>query len=235
MSYNIRYGRGTDDRIDLERIASVIASFEPDVVALQEVDVHRTRSGGIDQAAELAQRLGLTATFAPAIVEDGDSRYGNATLTRLPVLSTYQLALPHRGHNRRSEPRCALVTRLAWDGGELDMVNTHLSIFPSERPGQVSTLMSDLHGDEVIIAGDFNCTPWSTPFKTLCCGLTPATRRARTWPSRLPFVPLDHILFRGPLEVVRSGSWVTPEARRASDHLPVIAELAKPEVVRGAA
>ena len=236
MSYNIRNGRGQDARVDLDRIAGVIAPFAPDVVALQEVDVGRLRSGSVDQAAELARRLGMTATFAPCI-EQGCEQYGIATLTRWPVLEVRQLALPHDGARRRSEPRCALLTRLCWPDAsrELAIVNTHLSILGRERPGQVEALLAGIDADEVVIAGDFNCTPWSSAFRTLACTLRPATRRARSWPARLPIIPLDHILFRGPLHVVRSGVWRGGAARTASDHLPVIAELEYALDARGAA
>ncbi|MEJ7599953.1 MAG: endonuclease/exonuclease/phosphatase family protein [Kofleriaceae bacterium] len=236
MTYNIRNGRGGDARVDLDRIAGVISPFEPEVVALQEVDVGRPRSGGVDQAADLAARLGMTASFAPCI-ERGCEQYGIATLTRWPLLGVRQLALPHDGVRRRSEPRCALLTRLHWPdtGTELAIVNTHLSILGRERPGQVDALLAGIDADEVVIAGDFNCTPWSSAFKTLACTLRPATRRARSWPARLPIVPLDHILYRGPLHVIRSGVWRGGAARMASDHLPVIAELEYALSARGAA
>jgi endonuclease/exonuclease/phosphatase family metal-dependent hydrolase len=230
MSYNIRSGRGLDDRVDLARIADVIASFEPDVVALQEVDAGRLRSGSVDQASYLAQRLGMTASFAPCI-SHGEDHYGVATLSRLPVAGSRKLALPHQPHRRRSEPRCALLTRLFWEatGSDLDVVNTHLSVLSIERGAQVDTIVSELGTDEVVIAGDFNCTPWSRPFKTLCCGLQSATGATRSWPSRFPLLPLDHILFRGALAVVHAGSWTAGAAKRASDHLPVVAELERSE------
>ncbi|HEY5945163.1 MAG TPA: endonuclease/exonuclease/phosphatase family protein, partial [Kofleriaceae bacterium] len=84
MTYNMHSGRGTDDRYDLGRIADVISSYEPHIVALQEVDVMRMRSGAVDQAHQLGARLGLEVHFAPAI-ERGGERYGIATLTRLPT------------------------------------------------------------------------------------------------------------------------------------------------------
>lgn len=224
MTYNIRNGRGTDDRVDLGRIADVIASFDPDVVALQEVDDGRARSGAVDQADELGRQLGMAARFAPALVS-GSDRYGIATLTRLPVLATEQVALPYRHGQRRSEPRLALVLRLAWAGIELDVVNTHLSVLGNERPAQVAELLGKLTGDIVVLAGDFNCTPWSATYRSLCCRLESATKRVRSWPARLPFVPIDHILYRGPLDVIHSGTWSVGPARRASDHLPVTAEL----------
>ncbi len=226
MTYNIRNGRGRDDRVDLARIADVIASYEPDIVALQEVDAHRARSGTVDQAEHLALRLGMTAMFGACIDKD-DGRYGIATLSRLPFIETRQMCLPAQPHRRRSEPRCALVTRLAWPAAnsELAMVNTHLSVLPGERPAQVAAIAESLDAEEVIVAGDFNCTPRSKSFRTLCCGLKSVTRGARSWPARLPMFSLDHILYRGPLAVVSAGAWREGAAKRASDHLPVVAEL----------
>jgi endonuclease/exonuclease/phosphatase family metal-dependent hydrolase len=226
MSYNIRSARGSDNRIDLARIASVIAPFEPHIVALQEVDVGRARSGGVDQAHELASRLEMSAQFAPCI-EQGCERYGIATLTSLPVLESRLLALPALAHRRGSQPRRALVTRLAWPapGHTLDMVNTHLSIVAAERLAQVAAIAGDLDADDVVVAGDLNCMPWSRPYRALSCALRSATSRVRTWPARAPLFPIDHILYRGAFVVIEAGAWTPPVARRASDHLPVIAVL----------
>jgi endonuclease/exonuclease/phosphatase family metal-dependent hydrolase len=226
MSYNIRSARGSDNRVDLERIASVIAPFEPQIVALQEVDVGRARSGGVDQAHGLASRLAMSAHFA-ACIEDGCERYGIATLTSLPVLDSRLLALPALVHRRGSQPRRALVTRLTWPvpGHTLDMVNTHLSIVAAERPAQVAAIARELDADDVVVAGDLNCMPWSRAYRALSCELRSATRRARTWPARAPLFPIDHILYRGAFAVIEAGAWTPKNARRASDHLPVIAVL----------
>jgi endonuclease/exonuclease/phosphatase family metal-dependent hydrolase len=220
MTYNIRHARGADGRVDVGRIADVIGAFGPDVVGLQEVDVKRARSGGLDQAGEIARRLGMTASFQPCVVRDGE-QYGIATLTRCAVEQTRHVVLPGR---ERSEPRCALVTRLAVHGG-VDLINTHLSTAFRERGPQSEAIACELGGDKTIVIGDFNCTPWSRAYKKLCCGLRSATRFARTWPARMPVVPIDHILVRG-LDVVRAGTWTAKPARVASDHLPVYAELA---------
>ena len=67
LSYNIHHGQGTDGIFDLERLARVISSVEPDLVALQEVDRATTRSGGVDQAAELARLTGMEAAFGKTI------------------------------------------------------------------------------------------------------------------------------------------------------------------------
>jgi endonuclease/exonuclease/phosphatase family metal-dependent hydrolase len=229
MTYNIHAARGLDMRARsggkperLAKIAEVIRSADPHIVALQEVDVGRTRSGEIDQAADLAEMLGMNMHFVPCI-EEGREHYGIATLSRLPFLEARQIRLPQR-HDR--EPRCALVTRHTWDGGELEMINTHLSILFRERPGQVAAIAAEMVGEALVIAGDFNMTPWSAAYKTLARGLKTATRFARTWPAPAPVVPIDHILFRGRLELLQGGAWTGGGARSASDHLPVVAELA---------
>ena len=224
MTYNIRNGRGAGGRVELGRIAEVIASYEPDIVALQEVDARRPRSGSIDQAHHLGTLLGMTAEFGVCIDKD-DERYGIATLSRLPFLSTRQLCLPAHAHRWRSEPRCALVSRLSWPDqhSEIDIVNTHLSVLGGERPGQVAAIAGELDAEEVIVTGDFNCTPRSRAFRALCQGFQSVS--ARSWPARAPLVALDHILYRGPIAVVEGGTWRGGNAKHASDHLPVVAEL----------
>jgi len=226
MTYNIRNGRGSDGRVDLARIADVIAGYAPDVVALQEVDACRPRSGGLDQANEIAARLGLAAHFCPC-VEQGDERYGIATLSRLPVIEAITVDLPRRGKHPRSEPRRVLITRLQWPGSEapIAVVNTHLSVLRAERAEQLAALAGVLGDGDVVLAGDLNCGARGAVACVLGGGLRAATGGARTWPARLPLVQLDHVLYRGALRLVAGGAWTRGPARRASDHLPVVAQF----------
>jgi endonuclease/exonuclease/phosphatase family metal-dependent hydrolase len=183
----------------------------------------------------------MEPSFA-ACLEQGSGRTGIATLTRLPLVSTEQVELPYRAGARRSEPRRALLTRLAWnpdaavpsvqsegdDRADLfEVVNTHLSVRRGERPAQAEAIACALGTRPLVIAGDFNCTARSGAFRALCCGLRPAAPRARSWPSRFPVVQIDHILYRGDLQVVTAGAWKAGGARRASDHLPVVAEFTR--------
>lgn len=228
MTYNIHAAKGVDGSCDLPRIADVIRSYAPDLVALQEVDVGRSRSGSIDQGHELGAMLDMSAVFAPTLEKNGE-RYGIATLSRLPILEQRTIRLPLHEH-RRSQPRCALVTRHRWDGGDLEIINTHLSVLFRERPGQVAAIAAEMAGEALVIMGDFNCTPWSPAYRLLSRGMKSATRFARTWPSPAPIVPIDHIFFRGRLGVVSAGAWTGGPARKASDHLPVVAELEHIEI-----
>jgi endonuclease/exonuclease/phosphatase family metal-dependent hydrolase len=225
MTYNILRGRGVDWKVDLGRTADVIKSFDPDVVALQEVDIGRKRSGRIDQPTELAKRLAMDMVFAPNIEYASGERYGLATLTKLPIRDTRHLRLPI---HYRSEPRSSLITVIGWgEGHVVELINTHLSILFKERPGQVAAIAAEMANEALIIAGDFNMTPWSPAYRALRHGsfLHSATRFARTWPAPAPFMPLDHILYRGQVELVMAEAWVGGPARTASDHLPVVIEL----------
>ncbi len=222
MTYNIRHGRGVDGHVDLGRIAEVILARAPDVVTLQEVDYGRVRSGEIDQTDELARRLGMEARFAPCIEHD-DGHYGIATLARVPIAASQQVFLPGGRKRRLSEPRSALITRVAWDGRELDLVNTHLSLWPDERSAQALAVAGLGAHDDLVLAGDFNCTPWSAPFRALLARLRRVHVARPSWPSRWPVLALDHVLYRG--ELAASDAEVVADrlARRASDHLPVVA------------
>jgi endonuclease/exonuclease/phosphatase family metal-dependent hydrolase len=230
MTYNIRHGRGVDGRVDLGRIAEVIRERSPDVVTLQEVDYGRTRSGIIDQSDQLARRLGMEARFAPCMDHDEDGHYGIATLTRVPIISSRQVALPRGVNPRLSEPRSALVTRLEWEDGELDLINTHLSLRPSERAlqGPALAALGEHHGHDhgLVVAGDFNCGPGSGTFRRLLDRLRRVHVSAPSWPSRWPFLRLDHVLYRGDLHASDAEVVADKLARRASDHLPVVASFA---------
>lgn len=85
LCYNIHYGQGTDGRYDLERLAAVINKAKPDLVALQEVDVGVKRSGRVHQAQQLAELTGMAVRFGPTQHYEG-GLFGNAVLTRLPIL-----------------------------------------------------------------------------------------------------------------------------------------------------
>ena len=82
MTYNIHSCFGADGTVTAERIAEVIAAAGADIIALQEVDSGLARSGGIDQALEIADLLRMNFHFHPSL-QRKDGEYGNAVLSRL--------------------------------------------------------------------------------------------------------------------------------------------------------
>src|SRR5579863_5352751 len=83
-SYNIQRGIGLDLRRDIGRTADVLAELDCDVVGLQEVVV-RDGEARDDQARYLADRLGMDVVIGATRPHNG-GLYGNAVLTRLPIL-----------------------------------------------------------------------------------------------------------------------------------------------------
>ena len=123
LSYNIHHGAGIDGKLDLKRIARVIRSASPDVVSLQEVDRKTGRTGGVDQAAELARLTNMNFSFGASMDFDG-GKYGNAVLTRFDIIKTQVVSLP-------GEPRSALCVTLkttaqAPSPGQFLFIATHL-------------------------------------------------------------------------------------------------------------
>ena len=223
MTYNIKHGHGNDGVLDLERAAAVIEAADPDVVALQEVDQGCARSGGVDQAAWLGERLGMASAFGPFMDYDG-GRYGMALLSKLPVVSSRNIALPPG-----AEPRSALAARLRTvDGGELVVVGVHLYATEQERLAQAQALLGELEGEAapVILAGDFNSEPGSPVLDLFGQAWNhPDKGEDRfTFPSDGARREIDYILVRSRGELSVAGIDVLDEPL-VSDHRPVVLEL----------
>lgn len=217
LSYNIHHGEGVDGKIDLERIAAVIRSAKPDVVALQEVDRKTGRSGGVDQAEELARLTGLKMIFGRTIDHDA-GLYGNAVLTRLAVRRSENHPLPG------SEPRALIEADL----GEFTFFATHLDAARDEarRVEGAARINTRVTGNKspALLAGDLNAVPGSAPMKTLAALWSIAGGESPTIPSREPVRQLDYILFRP------ADRWKVIQVRVldepvASDHRPILAVL----------
>lgn len=235
MTYNVHRCVGTDGKLSPQRIAEVIAACDPDVVALQEVDVGRVRTGNIDQADAIARQLGMHPQFHPAMHLLGEL-YGDAILTRAPAKVVKAGLLPSPALRRPVEPRGALWVRTDLGGARLDIVNTHLGLTRAERSMQVGALIGHEWiggrppGGAFILAGDFNVGRRSRSFRRLAACLQPVSdatgrKRLRTFPSRLPVLALDHVFVSEPVEPVDAHTVRTKLARMASDHLPLVAEF----------
>ncbi|HEX4505750.1 MAG TPA: endonuclease/exonuclease/phosphatase family protein [Alphaproteobacteria bacterium] len=235
VTYNVHRCVGTDGKLSPQRVAEVIAACEPDIVALQEVDVGRVRTGGIDQVAAIAGQLGMQPHFHPAIHMMGEL-YGDAILTRAPSSLVKAALLPSPRLRHVIEPRGALWVETEFGGLKLDIVNTHLGLTRAERSMQVGALIGpDWIGGRAgegafILAGDFNVGRRSRSFRRLSACLKPARdatgrRRLRTFPSRLPMLALDHMFVSDAVETIDMRTVRTKLTQLASDHLPLVAEF----------
>ncbi|MCD6707245.1 MAG: endonuclease/exonuclease/phosphatase family protein [Thiobacillus sp.] len=246
MTYNVHGCVGMDGKLDAERIARVIARARPDVVALQELDVGRPRSLGMDQAHRIARYLEMEFHFHPAMHLE-EERYGDAILTHLPQRLVKAGPLPGLAGKPRLEPRGALWVAVDLHGREIQVINTHLGLYPRERIAQAAALLgSDWLAHEqcrepVILCGDFNALPSSAVCRRLGSPLRDAQAEAKhhrpqaTFSSRLPRMRIDHIFISPGLEVRGIEVPHSELARVASDHLPLIAEIRLPGHVPSAA
>lgn len=230
MSYNIRAALGMDGARSLNRIAEVIGRETPDIVALQEVDIQRPRSGRVHQAARLGELVNLHWLAAPSFA-DADGGYGNAILSRYPLHLLDHHPLPGRAAH---EPRSVMIARIDWAGAALCVINTHLSFRRRERAAQLRALLTAewLCGRgaprRTVLCGDLNCAPREPGFRRLCDSLRDAARHGparATWPTRRPFRRIDHLLVSPDLDVVGAHVHRSALARVASDHYPVIAQI----------
>lgn len=239
LTYNVHSCIGLDDRLAPERIARVIARHDPDVVALQELDVGRARTGGVDQAEAISHHLEMLLAFHPTITV-AEERFGDAVLTRHPMRIVRAGPLPRLDGRPALEPRGALWVELEVDGRPVQVLNTHLSLHPRERGLQVDALLGpdwlghpDAHSP-LVLCGDFNALPWFPETRRLTRRLRDAQAEAdghrprNTFGGRVPLWRIDHVLVDPAVRV--SGVEVPRNelARVASDHLPVVVDLVLP-------
>jgi len=229
MTYNVHRCTGSDGRADTQRIADVIAACQPEVVALQELDVGRLRTGGIDQAHAIADQLGMTFYFHPALRVD-EELYGDAILAALPMRFVKAGALPG---SLGFEPRGALWTAVDANGTEFQIINTHLGLSAFERKAQARNLLGENWlghpdcRDPVILLGDFNARQRSLVYRMFTTRLRDAqlvlhNRAQRTFPARVPMLRIDHIFCSKSIKVLDVEVPRSQFVRKASDHLPII-------------
>ena len=107
MSYNVRHCEGEDGKVDVAHVAQTVNRTRPRYAALWEVDVNRSRTGGVDQAAELGRLTGMVPTFAKAMERECDGECGVLLLSEPTPLSVRRLPIPG------AEPRVLLLCEFA--------------------------------------------------------------------------------------------------------------------------
>jgi endonuclease/exonuclease/phosphatase family metal-dependent hydrolase len=221
-SYNIHSGIGRDGHLDLARIAAVIHETRADLIGLQEVGDWREGLSPQGQFQELGARLGLAGVAGPTLPAGSD--YGNALFTRWPVVASRTIDLRYE----RREPRAAIDADVDIDGEILRVIVTHFGLSPRERTKQVEMLRDVIedHAGPLLIMGDFNVIAWEDR-KLRRLG-APADRvRPRSFPAWRPVLALDRIWSK-PVPAMGLRAHRSPLARRASDHLPVVADIPYP-------
>lgn len=232
MTYNIYHGEHAahPGESNLEDVAAVINEYQPDLVALQEVDSMTQRSArlhpgvSVDQTKELARMTRMHGYFGKAMDFDGGG-YGEGILSRFPAdASVHSLPVPEGG-----EDRSLITIEFSVDGNNLVFGGTHLC-HESEvnRLAQVNAICKITSAEEnpAILGGDFNFEPESTPYHSMldCFTDAAATGMPRaTYPAGKPERRIDYVF------VSPEKGWKIKNVQvidvAASDHLPVLVDL----------
>jgi len=240
LTWNIHWGLGADGVHDASRIAAALRAADADVVLLNEVDVHRRRSGNVHQPSFLAAAAGYPYWYYGSSFTSWASgglrlsHYGNLLLSRFPIVHAETVALPRP---RGREPRSLLLAEVVIGGVPATVAGVHLGLGREERLAQAAVIHARtlgggaLSGRPVILMGDFNAHP-ASPEMALLTGdggfvdTHAATGAGPTFPLPEPWARIDYILVSPDLagRVMAAGPLPLP----GSDHLPVAADIAWP-------
>ncbi len=236
MTYNAHRCVGMDGRCRPNRVAQVIAECGADVIALQEIDENRARTGLQNQTQLIAARLGMYYRFFSVLVF-GEERYGLSILSRFPITPVYEATFSREPARSKSEARGAIWITLKTDFGPVHIINTHLGLRAKERTQQVDQLLGKLwlekiaDSEPVILCGDLNAGPKSDVIRRLGRRfhsvqlMTDDHQPQPTFASMLPLRQIDHILVSHHFSVKCVSVLKSHAARLTSDHLPVCADL----------
>ncbi|WP_316811541.1 endonuclease/exonuclease/phosphatase family protein [Pedobacter heparinus] len=232
MTYNIHIGNPPSKpagTVDLPAIAAVIKAQDPDLVALQEVDVNTNRSGAsLDEAKELARLTGMNYFYTRAIDYDG-GQFGDAVLSRFPILESQRYELPVTAKLGGETRSVALIT-VEKEGQRFLFASTHLDHLTAEdnRVLQATELVKIVKTLTLplIIAGDFNAIPLSNPLTILRQELSWGCKSScpLTFSAQKPASTIDYVMMR-PAEKFNVLSYVAVNETYASDHLPLVSEI----------
>lgn len=265
MTYNAHHGSGNDDcvnpvakgeippadcSLDLPRLAGVINTENPEIVALQEIDRFWARSDGKDQPKELEMLLGMDSRFGANLVHEADTHadveheYGVATFTPHPITRCKNYLLPTTDG---WEQRGMLDTRIdVPEIGEVALLNTHLQVnlggdpkdAVRQRRAQAKFIADHVSSLDIptIVIGDMNTEMISgdiDPIFEAGSGMKDVWTAAGTGdgytilaaPHGEAYARIDYILVSSHFNVVATAVVDNHASRMASDHLPVIADL----------
>jgi len=235
MTYNIRSGNG-----DLAGTAQAIRASSPDLVGLQEVDVHwAERSGFADQASSLSQQLGMQVRFARIYQLPGPHQgdppreFGVALLSKFPILD-FNNRIITRLSTQETNPVPAplpgfLEAKIDVRGNTVRVFDTHLDYRadPRVRQQQVTDMLTYI-GDPsapTLLFGDLNAPPDASEIQPLLARLhdswPSSSGPGLTDPADVPQKRIDYVLISKHFRVLSA----SVPATVASDHRPVVVDL----------
>jgi len=219
-TYNIKNGMGMNGEVSLAAIASAITSTRADLVGLQEVDFLRPRSRFSIQSRKLGQMLSMESVFGPTIKCFGLPRFGNAVLSKFPIIECVNYQLPSRW-----EQRCLLKVKVKIEAATIAFCCVHFGLNQLERLKQAGKVVQYISAENLplILVGDFNAGPESDEIKKIKTLFHPVDPEGLqpTFPANKPEHQIDYIFYSAHWKLIKT--FVLDS--QASDHLPLGAEF----------
>jgi endonuclease/exonuclease/phosphatase family metal-dependent hydrolase len=219
-TYNIHAAVGSDGRFSATRVARVLGEMNADIIALQEVPLGGSHWPNVLSILQQSVRQVAVEGYTFSV---GGRRFGNAILSRYPILATRRIDMSFGSR----EPRVALDADIYCHGHALRVIATHLGLRAAERRAQISKLLQCFDTGEmpVILLGDVNeWFVWGRTLRRLVSHFQTVPAPA-TFPARWPVFALDRISIRPRHRLVHVQVHASRMARLASDHLPLIAHI----------
>jgi endonuclease/exonuclease/phosphatase family metal-dependent hydrolase len=218
VTYNIKGSSG-----DAAALTATVRGLAPDVLVLQEVlrwPDPRT------WFSDLAGRFGMARAFG------GLSAFGNAVLVSTAV-AVHGRRVVRYPLSVTDSPRAAVLVRCSVEGVEFVAAGSHLSTVPALRPRQAATMKDALNsaGAPAVAGVDVNETSTGPAWRTLAAGLVDAAEETgqadvATFPTTQPVRRIDAVFVGTSLPVLHYRVVDTPQTRLASDHFPLLVDLA---------
>ena len=228
LSFNTQHCRNfISGRIDFDLFADTIRRLDPDIVGLNEMRGKGVDPGYTAQTETLAEKLGYHYYFAKALDVDGCNPYGNALLSKYPILSAETIGVPDpavKDPKRHYETRCLLRAKIDVPSG-LTVCVTHFGLNPEEKINAAQTATASILPEKCILMGDFNLTPESPELNPIREKLFDTaklfSKPLLSYPSDNPNIKIDYIFTTSDISVLDAD---IPEIV-ASDHRPYLATI----------
>lgn len=226
MTYNIAGAAASTGVRSLADLAEVIKKADPDLVAIQEVDVFTTRNGkDVHLARDLAALSGMDYWFFAKAMDFHDGEYGDAILSKFPIKESQAYTLSGDWEGQHIETRSLARITVEVAGRDICFISTHYDHTSNDwrtlQANETVDIVKDLDMP-VILGGDLNCTPTSEPMQVLYQVLeSPCKTNNCLGTMYGGNSAIDHILYRGDDVLTLSEYGVYFWADKESDHYPV--------------
>lgn len=225
MSYNTQHCQSYITRkINFDIFADEIKKVGADIIGLNEMRGAGEREDYTDQTKTLADALGFNYYFAKAFDVGGKNPYGNALLSRYPVISAKTISIPNP-ESGKFEPRCILKAKIDTPEGILTVLVTHFGLSQAEHSNAHKTVIENIEKEKCVLMGDFNITPDNPIISDLSTKLADTAKYfdspKLSFPSDFPDRKIDYMFVSSDIKV----RFADIPAHVTSDHRPYVIKI----------